>query len=88
MSTQHPADDCPDCQAQARDAEDRERREAAAEADERLYRSYQQRISNLEYGIDAAIETINDMDEDSDPRTVLDTVRHYLTSYRDLPTHP
>lgn len=84
MSTApHPTDDCPICQTI--EAEAREAREAAAETDERLYRHYRQRISNLEDGINAALETIDDMHEGSDPRQVIETVRHYLTAYRDLP---
>ena len=64
--------------------EAREAHESAAETAERLYRSYQQRISNLEDGIDAALETIADIHEDSDLTQVIETVRHYLTTYRDV----
>lgn len=81
-SAPHPADDCPICQTL--DAEAQAHREAADEESERIYRGYTQRISNLEYGIDAALEEITDMDEDSDPQEVIKRVRHWLTTYRDM----
>lgn len=80
ISTPHPHNDCSDCRT--REAEARERRDAEAEAIERVYRDNRQRISNLEYGIDAALEEIAGMDEDSDPQKAIETVRHYLTTYR------
>lgn len=79
-STPHPHNHCAACQAS--EAEARERRDAEAEAGERVYRDNQQRIINLEYGIDAALEEIAGMDEESDPRKVIETVRHYLATYR------
>ncbi|MCZ4510429.1 hypothetical protein O3Q52_19995 [Streptomyces sp. ActVer] len=79
-STPHPHNDCPDCRT--RETEARERREADAEAAERSHRDNRQRISDLEYGIDAALEEIAGMDEGSDPRKVIETVRHYLATYR------
>jgi hypothetical protein len=79
-STPHPHTDCTACQA--REAEARERRDAEAEAGERVYRDNRQRITDLEYGIDAALEEIADMDEGSDPRKVIETVRQYLATYR------
>jgi hypothetical protein len=79
-STPHPHTDCATCQA--REAEARERRDAEAEAGERVYRDNRQRITDLEYGIDAALEEIADMDEGSDPRKVIETVRQYLATYR------
>jgi hypothetical protein len=44
----------------------RDAAEAKAEADERLYRSYQQRISSLEYGIDGTLTMLDDLAERAD----------------------
>jgi hypothetical protein len=79
-STPHPHNDCSACRT--REAEAREGREAAAEANERSQRDNRQRITGLEYGIDAALEEIAGMDEDSDPQAVIAAVRDYLTTYR------
>lgn len=57
-------------------------REAAAEADENLHRRYVQRIADLEYGIDAALDTMSDLDDDTDLAQVFAKVRQTLTSYR------
>jgi hypothetical protein len=65
----------------------REAAEAAAEADERLYRSYQQRISNLEYGIDGTLTMLDDLAEradefDEDLARSIRGTREFLDGYR------
>lgn len=60
----------------------REAAEAAAEADENLHRRYKQRIADLEYGIDAALDAMSDLDDDTDLADVFAKVRQMLTSYR------
>ncbi|MEV4041447.1 hypothetical protein [Streptomyces sp. NPDC049744] len=79
-STPHPHIDCPACRA--RNADAREDRESAGDANERLHRDSRRRIADLEYGIDAALAEIADMDDDSDPRKVVRNIRHYLATYR------
>jgi hypothetical protein len=60
---------------------------AAAAADERLYRSYQQRISNLEYGIDGTLTMLDDLAEradefDEDLARSIRGTREFLDGYR------
>ncbi|MCX4571585.1 hypothetical protein OOK48_35280 [Streptomyces viridodiastaticus] len=88
MSHEHQPDDCPMCginDAIGREAEANEAAEEAAERAEREYQGYKQRIANLEYGIDAALEQIADVHDGSDLAAVLEDVRHFLTTYRNLP---
>ncbi|MCZ4602929.1 hypothetical protein O3S80_03910 [Streptomyces sp. Lzd4kr] len=60
----------------------REAAEAAAEADENLHRRYTQRIADLEYGIDAALDAMSDLDDDADLEQAFAKVRQTLTAYR------
>lgn len=59
----------------------REAAEAAAEADENLHRRYTQRIADLEYGIDAALDAMSDLDG-ADLDQAIANVRQMLTTYR------
>lgn len=59
-------------------------RDAAAEADERLHRRYEQRISDLEYGIDGALDMLGTLAEEADgdiANSVRD-IRRFLDGYR------
>ncbi|MFF7130382.1 hypothetical protein [Streptomyces sp. NPDC008240] len=60
----------------------RESNEAAAEADENLHRRYEQRIADLEYGIDAALDAMSDLDDGTDLAQAIANARQMLTAYR------
>ncbi|MFI8351311.1 hypothetical protein [Streptomyces sp. NPDC085596] len=67
--------------------ETHEETEMAAEQEEAQYRRYTQRISNLEYGIDGALDMLDTLaeranDTDADLAASARRVHQFLTGYR------
>lgn len=70
--------------------ETREEAEIAAEQDEAVYRSYTQRIANLEYGIDGALDMLDTLaeradDTDQELAVSVRSIRQFLDGYRTQP---
>jgi hypothetical protein len=71
----------------ADDFDAREATEAAAEATEHSFRRYEQRISDLEYGIDGALDMLDTIAEnaeeiDADLAASVRNARRFLDDYR------
>ncbi|MGW3144849.1 hypothetical protein ACWDG1_09240 [Streptomyces sp. NPDC001177] len=64
------------------DFDTREAAELAAETTEQSFRHLEQRIRDLEYGMDAALDVTSDLDDDSDLKRVIEKARQMLATYR------
>ncbi|MGY5048290.1 hypothetical protein ACWDE0_22060 [Streptomyces sp. 900105755] len=64
------------------DFDAREAAELAEDAAQQDFQRLEQRIRSLEYGIDAALDAMSDLDDGTDPEQVIASVRSLLTTYR------